>query len=151
MSRLERFGGGEKPRERPDFLVAYNAVEAPDTMVSQDAVDPQVNETVDTFFEAVYSSLDLSPRTLGHFFEREGKMLVPRYENDITSSERVYATDDYQERFRRRGHQILAAVTYIRDDFNYQIAHFSKFPLTPPTEKAIRDLQQMERIEFGLE
>lgn len=139
------------PLERPDFLVAYNAVEVPDVLVSQDAIDEHVREVANDFFEAVYSSLDLSPRTLGGFFEREYKMLVPHHAPPVSSAERVTATDDYQERFRRVGGQILASVTYVRSDSNYQYAHFSKFPILPRTEDDIRAYQQLERIELGLE
>lgn len=137
--------------ERPDFLIAYNAVEVPPTMRVQDAIDEQLRTTTDTFFENIYSSLDLSPRTLGGFFEFKFNTLVPLYEDDRPDSDKVRVTDDMVHSFRRKGSQALAAVMSIRDDPNYTIAHFAKYPLLPQTEDLIRDLQRLERIELGLE
>lgn len=137
--------------ERPDFLVAYNAVPVPETMRTKDASDEAVIRTTETFFSEVRDSLDLSPRTLGAFFEMSWKTLVPMYEQEVPPEQRIHGTDDMYYSFRRKGYQALASVTYIRDDPNYQIAHFAKYPLLPATEQAIRDLQHLERIEFGLE
>jgi hypothetical protein len=133
--------------ERPDFLVAYNAVEVPPTIVSQDAIDEQVRLAEEIFFAAIQASLDLSPRTVGVFFEIERRLLV----RQAHAEEGYFGTDDYQHRFRKSGQQILASVTYIRDDLNYQIAHFAKYPLLQGTEHGIRELQRLERIEFGIE
>ena len=133
--------------ERPDFINAYNAVQVPETLVSMDAIDEQVRSTQDSFFAAISDSLDLSSRTVGHFFEIERRLLL----RDEHVQEGYYGTDDYQERFRKTGQQILASVTYIRDDWNYQVAHFAKYPLLEGTVRNIRELQQLERIEFGIE
>ena len=133
--------------ERPDFLEVYNAIEVPDPLVTMDASDPIVSKTVDTFFEAVQDSLDVSPRSLAGFFEYDYQMLVP-----MTVAKHEYReTNDFIQIFRKKGYQVLAAVTYTRDDFNAQITQFSKYPLLPPTVVTIRELQHLERIEAGLE
>lgn len=137
--------------ERPDFLVAYNAVEVPNTMHSMDAIDEEVREVADAFFEKVSSSLDLSPRTLGHLFEIEYRMLVRDYPTGARPEDMVRGSDDYVQRFRRQGGQTLASVMYTRDDANFQDAHFAKYSLSPRTIDDIRSFQHLERIEFGLE
>lgn len=137
--------------ERPDFLVAYNAVEVPDTMHSMDANDEEVRAASEKFFEAVSSSLDLSPRTLGHLFEIEYRMLVRDSPSGAHPEDMIRGSDDYVQRFRRQGGQTLAAIMYTRDDPNYQDAHFAKYSLRPKTIDDIRSFQQLERIEFGLE
>lgn len=137
--------------ERPDFLNAYTAVEVPAPTLSMDAIDEQVGEVSDKFFDDVRDSLDLSYRSLGHLFEIDYKMLVPSYPLGTAAEHMVQASDDYLKRFMRRGGQTLASVLYTRDDFNYQIAHFAKFPLLSKTEADIRSFQQLERIELGLE
>lgn len=136
---------------RPNFLDAYNAVEVPAPMLSMDAIDEQVAEVSNTFFDNVRDSLDLSYRSLEHLFEIEYKMLVPSYPSGTAAEHMVLASDDYLKLFQRRGGQALASVLYTRDDFNYQIAHFAKFPLLAKTEEEIRAFQLMERIEIGLE
>ncbi len=133
--------------ERPDFLVAYNAVEVPATILSQDAIDEEVNTIKENFFAEIRDSLDLSPRTLEHFFDVERRLIV----RQSHAEQGYFGTDDYQTHFRRTGHQILASVTYMRDDFNYQVAHFAKHTLLEDTVSGIRELQQLERIEFGIE
>jgi len=133
--------------ERPDFLVAYNAVEVPPTLLSQDAIDEDVHLVYRTFFGAIRDSLDLSPRTLTHFFQIERRLVITQEHADAG----YFGTEDYQTRFRKTGQQILASVTYERDDLNYQIAHFAKYPLLEGTVRSIRELQQLERIELGLE
>jgi hypothetical protein len=137
--------------ERPDFLSAYNAVEVPAPLLSMDAIDEQVRETTDTFFDSVIRSLDLSPLVMGNFFEIKWKTLTPMYEDSVPYESRVHGTDDYIQMLRKQGSQTLAAVMYTRDDFNYQIAHFAKYPLLAKTEKEIRELQRLERIVSGLE
>ena len=136
---------------RPDFLDAYTAVEVPAPMRSMDAIDEQVAEVSNTFFDEIRDSLDLSYRSLQHLFEIEHKMLVPPYPRGTAPEHTVRASDDYLKVFQRRGGQALASVLYMRDDANFQIAHFSKFSLLPQTEEEIRAFQHMERIEIGLE
>lgn len=137
--------------ERPDFLVAYNAVEVPETMHSMDAIDEQVRVASDTFFENVSNSLDLSPRTLGHLFEIEYRMLVRDYPTGARPEDMVRGSDDYVRKFKRQGGQTLAAIIYTRDDNNFQDAHFAKYSLRPKTVDDIRSFQHLERIEFGIE
>lgn len=133
--------------ERPDFLVAYNAVEVPATRVSADAIDEHVYELERCFMGEIRASLDLSDFALEHFFVEERSLLV-RPEH---AEQGYFDTDDYQLRYRKCGQQILASVTYTRDDFNYQVAHFAKYPLTDHTVESIRELQRIERIVAGLE
>lgn len=133
--------------ERPDFIDAYNAVEVPDPMVTQDASDSYVSDTVNAYFEAVQNSLGLGARSLGGFFEYDYKMLAPL----IRSGREYPDTNDFIQIFRKKGYQVLAAVTYMRDDFNAQITQFAKYPLLDPTITTIRELQHLERIEDGLE
>ncbi len=137
--------------ERPDFLVAYKAVEVPDTMRSMDAIDEEVRGVSDAFFEAIGNSLDLSPRTLGGLFEIEYRMLVRDYPTGARPEDMIRGSDDYIRKFKRQGGQTLASVMYTRDDVNYQDAHFAKYSLRPKTIADIRSFQQFERIENGLE
>lgn len=133
--------------ERPDFLTAYNAVEVPDPLVTIDAGNEEVHGIATDFFESIQSSLDLSPRSLEGFFEYDLKMLAPL----IASKHEYQESDDYIRTFRKKGGQALAAVMYMRDDFNNQITHFSKYRLRSSTITTIRELQHLERIEAGLE
>lgn len=137
--------------ERPDFLVAYNAVEVPDTMHSMDAIDEEVRIASDTFFENISNSLDLSPRTLEHLFEIEYRMQVRDYPTGARPEDMVRGSDDYVRKFKRQGGQTLAAIMYTRDDNNFQDAHFAKYSLRPKTVDDIRSFQHLERIEFGIE
>lgn len=136
---------------RPDFLVTYTAIEVPAPILSMDATDPKVVQTTDAFFGEVIDSLDLSPRTRGEFFEIAWKTLTPMYQDEVPEGERIRGTDDYIQSFRRKGHQALASVLYMRDDMNHQVAHFAKYDLEASTIAFIRDLQHLERIEVGLE
>lgn len=133
--------------ERPDFLKVYNAIKVPAPLISMDAGDRLVSTKVEAFFKAVQDSLDLSPRSLEGFFEYDDKMLVPR----VVSKHEYQESNDYVHQFKRKGSQVIAAVTYTRDDFNAQITQFSKYSLLTPTVVTIRELQHLERIEAGLE
>lgn len=141
----------ERTPNRPDFIDAYNGVVVPETVVSMDAIDGQVSETMSTFFDEIIDSLDLSPLALDASFERDRKMIIPSYGPTFIPEKNVYATDDFIELFRMKGRQVLAAVTLMRDDYNYQIAHFSKYPLLSQTEATIRELQRVDGIIGGLE
>ena len=109
---------------RPDFLDAYTAVEVPAPMRSMDAIDEQVTEVSNTFFDELRDSLDLSYRSLQHLFEIEHKMLVPPLQANAAPEHIVQASDDYLKVFQRRGGQALASVLYTRDDANFQIVHY---------------------------
>lgn len=133
--------------KRPDFLIAYNHVPVPETMLSMDANNEQVHASADQFFEDIMNSLDLGRRTLGDFFEINYRMLIPT----IKRRRALRETDEYTQFLQKTGSQTLAAVLYRRDDFNYQIAHFAKFPLLPKTVAEIRELQQFDRFEDNIE
>lgn len=134
-----------------DFLELYEAVEVPDPVLTIDAIDPLAIETTEAFFRNIQNSLQLGAGSLDLFFERDMAMLVPAYEIGTPSSERVRATDDFLAVFKKRGQQVIASVLAVRDDFNYQVTHFTKYPLLPQTIEDIRELQRFERINHGLE
>lgn len=137
--------------ERPDFVATYNAITVPTTLLSMDAIDEVVHETSEAFFKEVSDSLDLSYRSLLYFFERDIKMLVPTYGEDVRPENRVHSSDDYFEYFRKKGGQVLAAVMYTRDDFNFQFAQYALYPLHQNTIDDVRTLHRMEQIEADLE
>ncbi|UTX51225.1 hypothetical protein KI440_03385 [Candidatus Saccharibacteria bacterium TM7i] len=136
--------------ERPDFMRAFEAVEVPPTVVLQDAIEASALQ--EAYLSNIQNSLDLSPRTLAYFFEYETKLLLPSAKEEaLRRGETGIMTDDYITLFRRRGHQVLASVMLIRDDFNYSVVHFAKHPITEWAAESIRELQLLERLEAGLE
>ncbi len=137
--------------ERPNFVDAYNAVEVPAPLLSTDAIDEHVTLTTNRFFDAIMESLDLSPLAMQYALEFKWKTLTPMYEDSVPYEQRVHGTDDYIQMLRKQGSQTLAAVMYTRDDFNYQIAHYTKYPLLSKTEAELRELHRLERIISGLE
>ena len=137
--------------ERPDFLEAYTAVEVQGVMRSMDATDTLVVAVSNTFFTAIRTSLDISPRSLSHLFEIEQKALTPIYPEERSPEHMVRTSDEYIRKFKRRGGQTLASILYTRDDFNYQDVHFAKYPLLPITEEEIRTFQHLELVEDGIE
>ena len=127
----------EQPPHRPDFLEAYNAIEVPSPLLATKVLNDHVTITANNFFAAVEASLDMSPRTMAHFF--------------TYSEEGNFAEGEYRKRFRRRGGQTLASLVYTHDIPRRHVAYFATYPLLATTEADIRAYQQMERIEFGLD
>lgn len=137
--------------ERPDFLTEYNKVVVPEPILSMDSLDEGVNKAETKFLDEIMDSLDVGNLTLDHFFEIDIKMLVPPFQTGVSLEKQRLESDDYIKVFKKRGSQVLASVVYFRDDFNYQITHFAKYPLLSKTEQEIRELQRLERIQHGLE
>ena len=135
--------------ERPDFMESFNAVEVPPTMIVQDEFDAAQYQR--DFLKEIQDSLVLSDRALGAFFDEETKLLLPYAKQEaLRRGESGMMTDDYITLFRHRGRHALASVMLIRDDFNYTVVHFAKYPILPPIEACIRNYQQGDEFDNRL-
>lgn len=137
--------------ERADFLLAFNAVEVPAPILTTDVIDTQAIAATNTFFQDVERSLDLGPRTLDAFFERDIVILTSAAEPKPLSSEYVRPEDDYMAMYKKCGGQVIASVLFLRNDLRHQIAHFTKYQLLPATVDEIRELQYFDDVTHGLE
>lgn len=130
-------------RKHLDFIDAFNEVKVPPTIVLQDAIDVASLEC--RYFEDIQSSLQLSRRALNTFFEYETRLLIPSHrEKALIRGESGIMTDDYMRLFRQTGRQALASVALIRNDFNYSIVHFAKYPLTEGTVESIQRIRSFD-------
>lgn len=134
-------------QEYPDFLRSFNSVEVPLTVVLQDAVEATALQLA--YLENIQDSLQLSSRALSSFFEYETRLLIPAtQEAALARGESGIMTDDYTRLFRQKGRQALASVTLIRDDFNYSIVHFAKYPLSEGSVESLRSIHVLNTREF---
>ncbi len=114
-----------------------------------DAIDERVVEAENTFFQEVTDSLQLSKLALSTFCNMRHRMLVP-LDYDKPLARMVRGSDDIVSELWFEGVQPLAAVMKVRDERNWQVASFSKYPLLPKTLEAITDLDAIiDIIEPG--
>lgn len=115
-----------------DFIERYNRVPVPESLRTIDmagdmsADDRSVLERVDSFFEEVAGAFSFTDIARASLLEVNHRMLVP-----LDGSLR--ATDDQIDELWIRNIQPLATVLRTRDEWNWQVAQFSKYPLLPRT------------------
>jgi len=118
----------------PDFITRYNEVEVPETLRTMDGDNKHVAETTNDFFDRVRASLSLSYLALTHLVEVDSRMIVRPWQS---------GSDDFIEELWLKDRQLMATAVRIRDQTNFQVTHFAKYPLMPRSIDAIE-----ERIEF---
>lgn len=124
-------------RQPLDFVARFNAVEVPAPIRTMDAIDERVAEAREAFFDRILTALELSHLAIVASLERDTRMLVP--------PDQSRRSEDYIDELRLKGVQPLASVLRIRDDVNYQVAFFNKYPLTPHAITTFREIEEIEK------
>jgi len=133
--------------ERPYFLEAYNAVEVPRTIRTVDEMgdnsvdDVVVRETIETFFAQTVEAFGLGYLAMQRCFFIDSRM--------ISQGTTGAASDDFIETLEIQDRQIIASAIRIRDQWNYQVTHFAKYPLTATTLEVIREFGVVDEIIKG--
>lgn len=125
-----------EPYSIEELLARYDQVTVPESLRTMDPIgdmseDGKYNviETTHDFFDRIMASLQLSRRALAHVLEFESRMLVPL--------DRSRASDDIVTELRVKYVQTIATTLRTRDDWNWQVTHFAKYPLIPRATRAI--------------
>jgi len=130
-----------------DFVKRFEAVEVPTTLRTIDEMgdnsegDTSVRETIRGFFDRTVAAFELSHLAMQSCFEINTAMLIP-------STEHTYS-DDFIETLEIKDVQLIASAVRKRDEWNYQVTHFAKYPLTPRSVRVIKEFEMIEGIIQG--
>ncbi len=127
------------------FPASYEAVRVPDTLHTKDAIDEQVREAQQHFFEEIRDSLQISQLAISAFCRINYRMLVPHHPGQQYGETQRYS-DDFISEFWFERVQPLATVVKVRDEWNWQVASFAKYPLLPRTVRIITELESIDDI-----
>jgi len=132
-----------------ELIRRYQAVEVPETIRSMDAIDPLVQRAEDEFFKSVTDSLQLTYLARVSFLSIQRYMLV-QPERDMPEK-----SEDFITKLEYKNIQTLASVLKVRDDVNFQVAHFSLYGLLDDTLDDLFGIEEVERtiarLQLGLE
>lgn len=124
-------------RNLDEMVSRYEAVPVPKGF--RHDLSENVDAVQTDFFLEIITALDLGHQALGYFDVRD-RMLLP-----ITHSQlRRPGSDDYLHELLLGNAQTLALTLRTRDQFNYEVAHFSKIPLQQTTLDWIQSLEAGE-------
>ena len=126
-----------------EFIEHYNAVKVPEPFVTMDAIDEEVGLVKDKFFDQIVSSLGLSRLAVAATFNMDIRMLMSPIES-LRTVDTVHGTDDFIDEIAIEGVQPLATAFRYRNDLNFQVILFAKYPLLP---KAIDTLTEMHNLD----
>lgn len=128
------------------FPESYDAVRVPDPIRSMDAIDQAVVAAEEQFFAEIRDSLQITYLALSSFCKINHRMLVPMHRPALSFVDQPRESDDSLSEFWLEGVQPLATVLKTRDDWNWQVASFAKFPLLPRTIEVITELRGIDGI-----
>lgn len=112
----------------------YDAVVVPGLFRTGELdADREVNATEERFMGEVVDSLGLSQRALQFVLRFDHRMLV----EPSIAEQNAKLSDDYLHRLQVSGVQTLASVERSRDETNFMIVHFAKYPLSAMAVRAI--------------
>lgn len=130
------------------FPDSYNAVKVPESIRSMDAIDERVVEAEAHFFEEITDSLQLSRLALASFCQIRHRMLVPTEGLKFSRGD-LRESDDIVTELWVEGVQPLATVLKTRDEVNWQVASFAKYPLLPRAIEIVQEIGTLEDIIGG--
>ena len=130
------------------FPASYNAVAVPEPIRTMDADDERVVEAESNFFEAIADSLQLSHFALASLCRLQRRMLVPSEGLGFTRGD-LREPDDSINELWVDGVQPLATVLKTRDDTDWQVASFTKYPLLPQTIHIVGEFESIDDIIGG--
>ena len=123
-----------------DLVTRYSEVEVPAPLRTMDAADKHVAETTNNFFDRVQASLSLSYLALSSCVEIDSRMIVRAGQT---------GSDDFIEELWLKDRQLMATAVRIRDETNFQVTHFAKYPLAPESVEMLDELTMLEQIIDG--
>jgi len=131
--------------EHLPFPESYDAVEVPETMRSMDAIDERVAEAGEKFFGEIIDSLQFPRLALESFCRIRHRMLVPTIGHSLARGG-LRESDDSISELWVEGVQPLATVLKTRDERNWQVASFAKYPLLPQTIQIVNEIDTIANI-----
>jgi|GEM_PF-1427349 len=146
-----------------ELRTRYSQVEVPATLRTQDAIDGRVAEVQEAFFADIVDALQISHLAQRAILNINVRMLVPPDTNSLNAHHlhsledhepqgmslgvsRFRASDDFLTQLDMNGIQPLATVLRTRDDWNYQIAQFTKYDLEQKTVDVLGEIDGLEGI-----
>lgn len=128
-------------KELNELTQRLEGVEVPETYRFSTGPEEtvEIGRITDDYFDRTITALRLSNRALQSFFEIQHRTLGEEEPGGL-----LRVSDDFDTSLWLKGVQPLASVRNVRDDPNFQVILFAKYPLLNTAEIALQSIIELE-------
>jgi hypothetical protein len=118
----------------PDFIQQFNIVKVPEIEQTIDDATGPWAEIEQDYFNRIIASFKMSQHAIGVTFDIDRRMLVP--------ADMSRASNDFISELWVKDRQPIATTLRVRNELNYQVVLFNKYPLLPSTIETIEAIKR---------